>query len=132
MTLLEEIKADFNIDCGDNSCLYAVKKTGMRTNGGCRCFDGIDNKKRIYIRRLEVTIEKLEAGLKIAEDKNIQLGYDVEMTIDRLEAERKSIEAELKKAKDENNQLCYDAELANAMIQNQLEKLLNKIRNKKG
>lgn len=24
-------------DCGDNSCSYAVKRTGMRTNGGCRC-----------------------------------------------------------------------------------------------
>lgn len=24
-------------DCGDNSCLYAEKRTGMRTNGGCRC-----------------------------------------------------------------------------------------------
>lgn len=26
------------IDCGDNSCLFAPSKTGMRTNGGCRCF----------------------------------------------------------------------------------------------
>lgn len=24
-------------DCGDNSCLYAVNRGGMRTNGGCRC-----------------------------------------------------------------------------------------------
>jgi hypothetical protein len=25
-------------DCGSNSCRYAVKpKTGMRTNGGCKC-----------------------------------------------------------------------------------------------
>lgn len=24
-------------DCGDNSCLYAKNKGGMRTNGGCRC-----------------------------------------------------------------------------------------------
>jgi hypothetical protein len=28
-------------DCGDNSCMFADKKTGMRTNGGCRCFDEI-------------------------------------------------------------------------------------------
>lgn len=26
------------LDCGDNSCLFAENKTGMRTNGGCRCF----------------------------------------------------------------------------------------------
>ncbi len=27
------------IDCGDNSCLYAKHKGGIRTNGGCRCFE---------------------------------------------------------------------------------------------
>lgn len=26
-----------DMDCGDNSCLFAWKKGGMRTNGGCRC-----------------------------------------------------------------------------------------------
>lgn len=26
------------IDCGDSSCLFAPKKSGMRTNGGCRCY----------------------------------------------------------------------------------------------
>jgi hypothetical protein len=26
-----------SLDCGDNSCLFAKAKTGMRTNGGCRC-----------------------------------------------------------------------------------------------
>lgn len=25
------------LDCGDNSCLFALERTGMRTNGGCRC-----------------------------------------------------------------------------------------------
>jgi hypothetical protein len=24
-------------DCGDNSCIFATRKGGMRTNGGCRC-----------------------------------------------------------------------------------------------
>lgn len=24
-------------DCGSHSCLYAARKTGMRTNGRCRC-----------------------------------------------------------------------------------------------
>lgn len=27
-------------DCGDNSCVCAYPKTGMRTNGGCRCDEG--------------------------------------------------------------------------------------------
>lgn len=26
------------VDCGDNSCLCAYPRGGMRTNGGCRCF----------------------------------------------------------------------------------------------
>ena len=25
------------VDCGDQSCLCAFPKTGVRTNGGCRC-----------------------------------------------------------------------------------------------
>ena len=27
------------LDCGDNSCHFAKDKSGMRTNGGCRCFE---------------------------------------------------------------------------------------------
>lgn len=26
-----------NLDCGDSGCKYASPRTGMRTNGGCRC-----------------------------------------------------------------------------------------------
>lgn len=26
-------------DCGDSSCCFAETRTGMRTNGGCRCFN---------------------------------------------------------------------------------------------
>lgn len=26
-------------DCGDNSCMFAISKGGMRTNGGCRCLE---------------------------------------------------------------------------------------------
>ena len=25
------------LDCGDRNCLFATDKSGMRTNGGCRC-----------------------------------------------------------------------------------------------
>ena len=31
--------SDIEIDCGDNSCLFAPSKGGMRTNGGCRCLE---------------------------------------------------------------------------------------------
>lgn len=26
-------------DCGDSSCLFTTDRIGVRTNGGCRCFD---------------------------------------------------------------------------------------------
>jgi hypothetical protein len=33
-----EAKADAATpDCGDNSCRFAIKRGGMRTNGGCGC-----------------------------------------------------------------------------------------------
>src|SRR5687767_12632029 len=28
-----------SLDCGDNSCWFAKSRGGMRTNGGCRCFN---------------------------------------------------------------------------------------------
>ena len=28
-------------DCGDSACCFAEKRAGMRTNGGCRCFDDL-------------------------------------------------------------------------------------------
>lgn len=34
---LREIGELLGLDCGDNSCLAAERKGGMRTNGGCRC-----------------------------------------------------------------------------------------------
>lgn len=38
--LLVEVRRRFDrMDCGDNSCIYAKDKGGMRTNGGCRCHD---------------------------------------------------------------------------------------------
>lgn len=41
LALLKEYWEKLDFDCGDNSCQYAKKKGGMRTNGGCRCFQDI-------------------------------------------------------------------------------------------
>ena len=35
----EQAAQDAVIDCGDNSCLFATRRGGMRTNGGCRCIE---------------------------------------------------------------------------------------------
>jgi len=42
MSIRETVKdrlATVAPDCGDNSCRFAVKRGGMRTNGGCRCVE---------------------------------------------------------------------------------------------
>lgn len=43
----ELIKALSELDCGDNSCVFAIKKGGMRTNGGCSCIKGLPKKTTI-------------------------------------------------------------------------------------
>ena len=41
-------------DCGDNSCLFGGRgKGGMRTNGGCRCLQGVKFETRRYFEILE-------------------------------------------------------------------------------
>lgn len=34
-----EMPPTSEIDCGDNSCQFATSKGGMRTNGGCTCYE---------------------------------------------------------------------------------------------
>lgn len=46
------------LDCGDNSCYFMENgKGGMRTNGGCRCFN--DPLKRVEIRKRLQLFEKM-------------------------------------------------------------------------
>lgn len=40
------------LDCGDSSCMFALKKTGMRTNGGCVCLEELPRDKRVKISHL--------------------------------------------------------------------------------
>lgn len=37
MSRLTKEQVAVKLDCGDNSCFYTKKISGMRTNGGCRC-----------------------------------------------------------------------------------------------
>lgn len=62
------------LDCGDNSCRYATKKGGMRTNGGCRCASNNGKNVEFFLRQnYHAALEKikgLEAELQsIAEDE---------------------------------------------------------------
>ena len=53
------------LDCGDHSCRFAVDKSGMRTNGGCRCLLGLSGPQRIkvykHVDSLTAENDRLEA-----------------------------------------------------------------------
>lgn len=68
MSELEDLKALAKIaleleeiDCGDNSCVFKAKKTGMRTNGGCRClpYPEVKPELRRIVHRLALAVRKL-------------------------------------------------------------------------
>ena len=40
-----------DLDCGDNSCYYTVRKGGQRTNGGCRCATNNGKKVEFFLRQ---------------------------------------------------------------------------------
>jgi len=54
----ELISALSQLDCGDNSCMFATPKDGMRTNGGCRCLSMLPLAVRIAIEKIWLTNKK--------------------------------------------------------------------------
>lgn len=58
------------LDCGDHSCRFAKDKSGMRTNGGCRCLKALDEPLRLRIHAtfhvLEQEVERLKDQGKTA------------------------------------------------------------------
>jgi len=46
------------LDCGDNSCLFAKNKGGMRTNGGCRCFE-LHGFERSQVRSAQLMLPEI-------------------------------------------------------------------------
>ena len=69
------------LDCGDNSCIFAPKPmTGMRTNGGCRCFKHLPTKQRLFISQtwqLKQRAEKRVAELEKAINDEPELPDDM-------------------------------------------------------
>lgn len=65
-----------NLDCGDNSCYFAKNKTGMRTNGGCSCFERAGFRSRSIIQNaIEMLPELLALRKKVSD-----LEAEIEMT----------------------------------------------------
>lgn len=59
------------IDCGDSACLFATKREGMRTNGGCRCMENVTG-KRSQLEGLKVALlELLQLRAQLAEARAV-------------------------------------------------------------
>ena len=41
-----------DLDCGDGGCRFVKVKSGQRTNGGCRCLEGLPLDLQIAIIKL--------------------------------------------------------------------------------
>lgn len=48
-----------DLDCGDQSCLFARDKSGQRTNGGCRCISNARPGVRQKLANLLAACRKL-------------------------------------------------------------------------
>jgi len=54
------------LNCGDHSCRFARDKSGMRTNGGCRCLKALDESLR---QRIHATFHVLEQEVERLKDQ---------------------------------------------------------------
>ena len=54
------------LDCGDNSCLFRdrSKPSGVRTNGGCRCFEELTTRKRRFVHKMFAALTNNYKDLK--------------------------------------------------------------------
>lgn len=61
MNIPTEINTN-TLDCGDNSCLFAAKRGGMRTNCGCRCLNGLSQAQR---RKLLLRLDEIKSEARL-------------------------------------------------------------------
>ncbi len=59
-----------NLDCGDNSCYFATKKGGMRTNGGCHCFENAGYGRSATAAAYKMLPEVIKLRGKLVDIKN--------------------------------------------------------------
>lgn len=73
-------------DCGDNSCRFAKNKTGMRTNGGCRCFEN-----PVVKAKITMIVNAFSDGdlinIKTATAEELLQNESVKMLVERLHRE---------------------------------------------
>ena len=64
------------LDCGDNSCLFRdrTKPGGMRTNGGCRCFDDLKPKRRLFVHKMFQCLLQVKKGIHLLKTEGYEDG----------------------------------------------------------
>ena len=98
------------LDCGDQNCLFATDKSGMRTNGGCRCIP--PGHSRLSLKVQEILDE----------------GKRKDAIIASLREEIDSMKSELKEWEDSRNhviELIHDATAPHVVHAQEAEKKLN-------
>ena len=45
-----DLRPDGTMDCGDDSCRFALDLGGARTSGGCRCLDALPHRGHLLLR----------------------------------------------------------------------------------
>lgn len=63
------------LDCGDHSCDFAKDKSGMRTNGGCRCLKPLADTQRHKIKMAFRAMEK-ERDAALLQVRELKEGLD--------------------------------------------------------
>ena len=89
-TTAPEDQREAELDCGDSSCQFAKNKGGMRTNGGCTCYEK-QGFHRSAIRSAQLMlpeIVRLRAQLAAAEKERDELRDGVR----RIETEASGFE----------------------------------------
>jgi len=80
------------LDCGDNSCRFVSKRTGMRTNGGCRCMSSRQyalSHALDYIDKLQKALEWYEKRANVNSTPSPEL---IEIWQDRGAMARSALE----------------------------------------
>jgi septal ring factor EnvC (AmiA/AmiB activator) len=118
------------LDCGDNSCIFATDKKGMRTNGGCRCIPPGQSKLSLKCQQMVQEITRLKAQLEIANAKAEHLYQDLvglNMEYARLTKEVERHKENLQQIiweRDDLLDLCQKHKNENATLREKVEKAL--------
>lgn len=84
------------LDCGDHSCDFAKDKSGMRTNGGCRCLKPLPDYQR---HKVKVAFKALEKEKDAALLQNSELQKEIERCKEIAERDGKDYSAKVLEVK---------------------------------